>query len=146
MAEVLNLDSEIKTIPGTGAGSLDCLIQLYIGWGKSFLVLLDGDAEGIKQRERYEQKFGALLNRRCILLPDICGESSIREAENLLSHVDTESLASAIYSPGTERPTGKKAFRQAVIELYAQRQAVEVERSTVRRFEHIFSELRRKLG
>src|SRR5262249_52610770 len=84
MSEVLKVDSEIKTIPGGGAGSLDSVIRLYVGWGKSFLILLDGDTEGIKQHERYEREFGPLVKDRCVLLPDICGESRVKETEDLL--------------------------------------------------------------
>jgi ABC-type Mn2+/Zn2+ transport system ATPase subunit len=145
MAEVLGIDSDIRTVPGTGAGSLDTLIQLHIGWGKNFLILLDGDAEGIKQRERYEQKFGLLVKGRCVLLSDLCGESAVKEAEDLLSDVDKRQLISAIYSAGAQRPTDKKAFRQAIIELYGRKQAVPVRPSTVRRFEQVFSGLRRHL-
>lgn len=145
MAEVLDLDSEVKTVPGTGAGSLDTLIQLHVGWGKNFLILLDGDTEGIKQRARYEEKFGPLVKGRCVLLPEICGEVEVKEAEDLLSDADKARLTSAVYPTRTQRPTDKKAFLQAVIELYARKEAVSVARATVRRFEQLFSKLKERL-
>ena len=146
MAEILGVDSDVKTVPGTGASSLDSLIQLHIGWGKSFLILLDGDAEGTKQRERYEQEFGPMIKERCVLLPDICGESEVKEAEDLLSKADKTRLLSAIYAKGVQRPTEKKALRQAIIELYARKQLVSIQSSTLRRFEQIFAELNQRLG
>lgn len=145
MAEVLNVSSDVRMVPGTGAGSLDTLIQLHIGWGKSFLILLDGDAEGIKQRERYEREFGPLIKDRCALLPEICGDASVREAEDLLSRSDKINLTSAIYAAGVQRPRAKRALRQAITELYARKQIMSVEASTAKRFEHIFIELRRHL-
>ncbi|MGP0024447.1 MAG: hypothetical protein ACLPKE_13980 [Streptosporangiaceae bacterium] len=145
MDEILNVHSGITTVPGTGSGSLDSLIQLHLGWGKSFLILLDGDSEGIKQRRRYEQVFGPLLKDRCILLPDICGDSQVKEAEDLFSARDKERITSVIYPTGVERPNAKKAFMQAVIELYARKQAVQVGPSTVRRFTSAFQELSKRL-
>ena len=32
--ELLDLGGEIKLVPGTGAGALDPLIRLYVGWGQ----------------------------------------------------------------------------------------------------------------
>jgi len=145
MTEVLGVEPELKTVPGGGASSLDSLIRLHIGWGKSFLILLDGDAEGIKQRARYELEFGPLIKARCVLLPDMCGDPQVREAEDLLSDADKAQLTSAVFAAGVQRPTPKKALRQAVIELYARKQAVSVKSITVRRFERLVSELRQRL-
>lgn len=64
-AEVLALNNDLKLVPGTGAGALDPLIRLHIGWGKSFVILIDGDAEGIKQQQRYEAEFGRIVDARC---------------------------------------------------------------------------------
>jgi predicted ATP-dependent endonuclease of OLD family len=145
-AEILGIDSSIRTVPGTGAGSLDTLIQLHIGWGKSFLILLDGDTEGVKQRERYAGKFGPLVDGRCILLSEICGEATAKEAEDLLSSMDKTRLISAIYKIGVQRPTEKKALSQAILELYARKEAVSVSAPTARRFKQIFKELQQRLG
>lgn len=145
MTEVLGVDSPIRTVPGTGAGSLDVLIQLHIGWGKSFLILLDGDTEGVKQRERYKAKFGSLVEGRCVLLSEICGEATAKEAEDLLSDADKTRLISAIYTADVQRPTEKKALSQAIVELHARKQAISMGTSTVRRFKKIFQELQQRL-
>jgi energy-coupling factor transporter ATP-binding protein EcfA2 len=91
MTEILGIESDLRFVPGTGAGSLDALIKLHIGWGKTFLVLLDGDAEGIKQRERYLERYGPVIQGRCVLLPELAG-SGIKEAEDLLSEVDKAAM------------------------------------------------------
>jgi hypothetical protein len=145
MNEILGIDSPVRTVPGTGAGSLDTLIQLHIGWAKSFLILLDGDAEGIKQQERYEQKFGSLVEGRCVLLSDICGEVTAKEAEDLLSGTDKARFISAIYAADAQRPTEKKALNQAILELYARKQAIQISPAAVRRFRKIFQEFEQRL-
>jgi ABC-type Mn2+/Zn2+ transport system ATPase subunit len=146
MNEILGIDSPVRTVPGTGAGSLDAMIQLHIGWGKSFLILLDGDTEGIKQRERYERKFGSLVEARCVLLPEICSDATVKEAEDLLAAPDKTRLTSAIYPVGVQRPVEKKALSQAIAELYARKQAISVSAPTVRRFRQMFLELQQRLG
>ncbi|MFT3674308.1 MAG: AAA family ATPase [Chitinophagaceae bacterium] len=50
---ILNLEKRINLAPSTGAGNLNTLISLYLGWGRDFIVLLDSDKEGQKQKERY---------------------------------------------------------------------------------------------
>jgi predicted ATP-dependent endonuclease of OLD family len=146
ITEVVGIESRLKTVPGGGAGSLDALIRLHIGWGKSFLILLDGDAEGIQQRSRYEREFGSLIANRCVLLPEVCGDSQVKEAEDLLSNTDKSKLISAIFGSGMQRPADKKALRQAIIELYARKQTVPIQATTLKRFGRLISELGKRLG
>ncbi len=141
ITEVVGLQSELRFVPGTGAGSLDTVIRLHIGWGKSFLILLDGDAEGVKQRARYERTFGVIIKDRCILLPDACGDSRIKEAEHLLSDSDKTAIISAVFLEGTPRPGSKKALREAVMELYSRRARVKIEPGTMGRFQSLLSVL-----
>jgi energy-coupling factor transporter ATP-binding protein EcfA2 len=145
MMEVVGIASELSTVPGGDAGSLDPVIRLHIGWGKSFIVLLDGDAEGRKQAERYQREFGPLLSERCVLLPSICDDPNVKEAEDLLGAVDKEELISRVFAAGTQRPSPKKALRQAVIELYARREAAPIDATTVDRFQCLIGRLEERL-
>jgi len=122
--EVLDLGPDVKLVPGTGAGSLEPLIQLHVGWGKSFLILLDGDAEGKKQKERYESTFGPVVEGRCLLLPDACGDGSVKTVEDLVEEGDREHFMGAIFATDEVRPKQKKAFSRAVLELYARKEAL----------------------
>lgn len=124
--DVLGLGPDVKLVPGGGAGSLDALIRLHVGWAKSFVVLLDGDAEGEKQRARYEREFGPVIAGRCVLLPDLCGEATTKEAEGLLTAADRETAISQAFPEGQPRPAEKKALSFAVREHYAQRRKVKL--------------------
>jgi energy-coupling factor transporter ATP-binding protein EcfA2 len=146
VAEILGHEWNLHTVPGTGAGSLDTVIRLHIGWGKSFLVLLDGDAEGKKQLDRYTTLFGSVIEGRCLLLPDVCQDAKVLEAEDLLTGADRKLFLDAVFKPGVQRPGPKKALLQAVIELYARREAVPLSRSTVTRFEQLGRRLEAALG
>lgn len=143
--DVLGLRPSLKLIPGSGAGTLDPLIRLHIGWGKSFIVLLDGDSEGRRQRNRYERVFGVLLDKQCFILPDVVGDERVREAEDLLGAIDRTRLIGHIFSPGTPRPGGKKALRQAIVELYARREPVPLEQDTETRVTELMEKLQKAL-
>jgi hypothetical protein len=48
------LDSEvIASFPVNGAGDMGPLISLFRGWGVPFVVLLDADAQGRREKKRY---------------------------------------------------------------------------------------------
>jgi hypothetical protein len=111
--EILGLGADVKLVPGGGASSLDPLIRLHVGWAKSFLVLLDGDTEGKKQKQRYELEFGPVIAGRCVLLPEFCGDQSVKEAEQLLDDEDRQSIVGAIFADGKRTPSPKKALRSS---------------------------------
>ena len=64
-------DKDFNLIPGTGAGASSSLIQLLIGWGIPFLVLLDSDSEGLKQKKLYVERFGKEIDGRVITWSDL---------------------------------------------------------------------------
>jgi AAA ATPase domain len=124
LTEVLEFKPEMRTVPGGGAGSLDTLIRLHIGWGKSFAILLDGDQEGRKQQIRYIQEFGPMITGRCVLLPDMCNDQSVSEIEDLLTDTDKAKMMKAVANGGAVRDAGKKLLHRAIIELYARKKQV----------------------
>jgi len=146
MTEVIGVDTGVAIVPGGGAGSLDTAIRLHIGWGRNFLILLDGDAEGKKQRVRYEREFGSLVKGRCALLPEICQDPKVKEAEDLMSIADKAAMTSEVFAPDSQRPKSKKALQYAVMELYARKKSVPLELATVERFEGLVAELTRRLA
>lgn len=139
--EILGLGSDVTLVPGTGAGSLDTLIRLHIGWGKSFVVLLDADAEGEKQKERYASKFGPVFAGRCLLLSDVCGDKAAGVVEELLDPEDRESVIATIFTDENAAPKPKKALRQAILELYARREAVPLSPASEERLAAVLDQL-----
>ena len=146
VTEVLNHDISCPPlIPGTGAGTLDTAIRLYLGWGKRFVVLLDGDSEGLQQRDRYQALFEPALRNRCVLLPELCGDPAAVEAETLLSASDRSSLINAVYPSKEGRPSEKKALSKAVLELYARNEKVSFEDATINRLRTLGEALTKSL-
>ncbi|MCU6500465.1 AAA family ATPase [Rugamonas sp. A1-17] len=81
-------DKEIKYFPGGGAGTLDPLITLLSGWGKRFVILLDSDEEGVKQKLRYTSKFENLLHKKIFTLEEIDIEFKGAAIEKILDEKD----------------------------------------------------------
>jgi AAA domain, putative AbiEii toxin, Type IV TA system len=144
LSDVIGVDSGLNLAPGGGAGAMDGLVRLYIGWAKSFLILLDGDKEGEKQLQRYRDKFGPFVAGRCLALPDACGDRDVLEIEDLLSDADRSTIVSAVFGPD-QQPT-KKLILQSVLELVANKQSVQLEDQTVERFRQLWSELGSRLS
>lgn len=141
--DVLGIPSLLHLVPGTGAGTLDALVRLHIGWGKAFIVLLDGDAEGLKQKARYEREFGRIIDGRCVLLPDLVRDSAAKEAEDLL---DPEVRRGAVARVlGNDARLTKKSFNQAVQELYARREALDLLPDPLARIERLLAALQESL-
>lgn len=44
---------ETSIVPAVGAGTIDALLSLHIGWSLRFLFVLDSDKQGRKERDRY---------------------------------------------------------------------------------------------
>ncbi|MEN9646626.1 MAG: hypothetical protein RL238_3295 [Actinomycetota bacterium] len=137
--DVLGATPDLPVTPGTGAGSLDTLISLHLGWGRSFCVLLDGDAEGVKQRARYEEAFGTALSGRCVLLPEVTSVEVI-VIEDLLDPVDRDNLLRAVHGEDPP-PYSKKRLNSAIMELYARREVTEISDVSKRRVNALLSAL-----
>lgn len=144
--DVLELPTNLHLVPGTGAGALGPLIQLHLGWGKEFLVLLDGDEQGVAEQQRYEQTFGPVLKHRCVVLPTACGDSEILEAEDLLTDTDKTAVIDAAFDPEKNLPRPKKALSRAVIEVYASSERVQLEQVTMKRLAALLAGLESRLA
>jgi hypothetical protein len=77
------------------------------------------------------------------LLPEICGEQTVKEVEDLLEPADKATMIDTIFDAATNTPRPKKALNHAVIELYARRQKVALEPASIERFKRLLAVLSR---
>lgn len=61
-AKLLSL-TEIPLLPALGAGTFGALAALHVGWNLKFLFVLDGDKQGLIEKERYSRDFGIPTDR-----------------------------------------------------------------------------------
>ncbi len=87
--DVLGLTPDLHLVPGTGAGTLDALIRLHIGWGS--------------------------FTDRTVLLPGLCGDASVQEIKDLLDAETRHTIVRTV--AGQSARATKKALHQAVLEL-----------------------------
>lgn len=143
LANVLGRHDALYLVPGTGAGSLDTLIRLYAGWGRKFIVLLDSDGEGSKQKQRYESRFGPVVHGCTYLLEDIMGADSGKAIEDLFTA--EERLAVQKHAFSDDKHYEKKHFHRAVQELLIAGICVDISRETSMKASQLLDSLVAKL-
>lgn len=144
LAKSIGEESGIYFLPGGGAGSLDCPIQLYLAWVRTFVVLLDADGEGEKQRSRYIDKFGVILTDRVFLLSEVLNDSSIRVGESLLTAGERLSIQQQAYS--AEPKYKKVIFHRAVQEILMAGATVTLSESSTERVRKLIEAFREQLS
>ena len=78
----------LKFLPGTGASKFGLVIQLYMAWGRNFVILLDSDLEGTRAADRYRADFGVFLDGRLIDLKTATSSSQVTAIESLFDNED----------------------------------------------------------
>ena len=136
--------ADLKIVPGTGASQLDSLISLYLGWGRNFVLVLDGDKEGQKQKERYIENFGEIVRDSIFTLGDINSEWKGKEMESLFE-ISEKLRFQKKFFPESEN-FDKKLFNNAVQESLIKREKFNWSDATKEKFENIFSFLEGKLN
>jgi ABC-type Mn2+/Zn2+ transport system ATPase subunit len=130
-------------LPGTGAGSLDSLIRLYVAWGRNFIILLDGDGEGDAQRNRYDFLFGSLVADRIFTLADLNEGWKGRGMERMFSSADQLAIQHASL-PDTKL-FNKTHFARAIQELILTRRFIPLSSQTETDFAALLKTLAEKL-
>ena len=129
---------KVQMVPGTGAGSLDSVIRLYLGWAKNFVILLDSDKEGENQKQRYLNIFGPILEDHMYTLGDLCRELEGCGMEKAFEEKERDDIVAATYP---NEPYTKALFNRSIQECLATKRFVTMSPETTKRFAHIFSQL-----
>lgn len=129
---ILNKAEKIKTIPGTSSSNLETLISLYLGWGRKFIILLDSDKEGRKQKERYMEVYGNSISDIIVTYKDINDQWINFETEDLFTETDKVLIQKKYYP--SENKFQKKTFNRSIQELFINSEKVELEKRTIENF------------
>ena len=120
------------------------MIQLYLGWSRPFVALLDSDVAGRSQIARYTEKFGALVEPHLVELADASGKKAAKGIESLLS--DSDKLRfQQIVEPGAS-VYRKKTFALGVQEALVARRKVKLTVSATQALERTLTTLGSKLA
>lgn len=140
--KIFKNSSKINLMPGTGAGSLDDVIRLYIAWGRNFVVLLDSDGGGKIQKERYEKDFGIMVENKIFSLEDINTSWKKKTMESLFTEAEKQRIQKISY-PGAQY--NKKHFNRAIQEAYLTNKEINLAKSTKSNFEKVMKFCKEKL-
>jgi hypothetical protein len=130
-------------MPGAGAGSLDSLIQLYIGWARPFVVLLDSDKTGKREQERYTKKFGRLVDERILSLAEL-GGCDCKAIESLFTEEDRLAFQ-RILDPAADK-FNKSAWLLGIQEALVTKHHLDLSEETTVALTKICEALREKLA
>ena len=134
----------LSLIPGGGAGTLDDLIQLYLGWSRPFIALLDSDRAGHRQRARYIEKFGPVVKPHLIDLAAASGKSDAKGIESLVAEADRLALQ-CVAKPGSTTYR-KKDFALGVQEAWVTHTRVKLSGASTRPLRKVHATLRARLS
>ncbi|MDD2681066.1 MAG: AAA family ATPase [Patescibacteria group bacterium] len=136
-------EASLHFYPGNGAGKNDQVIRLYNSWGRKLLVFMDGDKAGRDAKEKYNEEIGVIVKDRVYTLFDIKKEWKDKATEDLFSPKEQLRLIQAI-DPNCKKVT-KTKINNAIQNLLFLRQKVDINKTTIARFEKIFDFLSKKL-
>lgn len=140
---IQNSNSPIKFVPGTSSSNLETLISLYLGWGRNFLVLLDSDKEGLKQKKRYEEIFGESLSDLIHTYKNIDAHWDDFETEDLFTIDDKITIQIKNYP--ADSTYQKKIFNRSLQELYMKNEVVTIGSTTLDNVNKVLSYLKNRL-
>lgn len=129
----------ITLFPGGGSGTLDSLISLLSGWAVDFIVLLDGDSSGQKEKDRYEEKFESLVMNRVKTLSELLKTTQKTRIEEVFSKADIEIIRLNIFP--AEAILSKKLLHKAIQELLASKRQLPFSDETIAKFRNLLDTL-----
>jgi len=139
-----NTRHKINFMPGMGSGGLNTAIRLYYAWGKNFIILLDSDSEGKKQKQRYKESFGAVVHQRLFTFEDIESSWSNHAIEKLFTSNDHLEIQKTIAPNSTH--FDKKIFHLAIQESLVKGRSVTISPETQNNLKKILDFLSAKLA
>lgn len=140
---ILSKATKLNIAPSTGSGNLDTLISLYIGWGKEFIILLDSDKEGGKQKERYIEKFGIIVEPRIFTLEDIDASWKKYKMEKLFDNAEALQFQQTTYPSSTS--LNKTHFNRTIQESLINRRSFAFSQQTINNLDKVWTFLDNKL-
>jgi len=136
-------NEQFNLLPGMTSSDMDTPIRLYAAWGLEFLILLDSDKEGLKQKKRYENLFESILNNRIFTLEQIDPQWEKYDTESLISDTEKLQIQQMVY-PGSSK-YNKTHFNRTIQEFLVTNKKITISNQTKENFLKIFNFLRDKL-
>ncbi len=130
---------KINLMPGAGCSKNVTVMQLYMAWNKSFLILLDGDKAGFKAKAEYIKQFGYPINDKIKLYNDFVPEIGNVAMEDIFS--DEEKFRITQRFDDTLIKYSKSAFNTAIQSALINKEIIPLSKETKDKFDQLLSKL-----
>ena len=147
--DLLKRNKKLNFYPGAGRDKLYDIIRLYLSWGKSFVVLLDGD-DGVKSKNQYIKEFGEYVKDKIFTLKDILNKSWT--TEQLIGVMDQRTIYDSVFGKGSYNECKRKKqnklkenLNYALNQLQFEKREIGVNKTTKENFEKVFNFLEKQL-
>lgn len=142
---ITDSDNPLGILPGAGAGGLDPLISLYLGWGRKFAIILDDDDAGRKAKEKYIKEW-YISDKNVITLRDISEEWKGYELEKLISQKDREHICNTHYENKSLKKLSKKDICRAIQEMSLKNDKMKFSSETLDAFKKVLNVARKAIA
>jgi hypothetical protein len=145
---ILKEKKYLNLYPGGGKDKLWEIIRIYLSWGKSFIVLLDGDCGGEDAKKRYLEEFEEMVTERIFTLKDI---GLVGELEDQITEDDQRIIYVTIfdvdsYEECKKNPSSfKKNLNASIIQLLIKNKPVQLSEKSKENFKKITDFIKKKL-
>jgi len=149
MNEIILKNERINFYPGGGKDSLWDIIRLYLSWGQNFIVILDGDAGGIKSKNLYKKEFDPFLENKIFTLKDIFHKDYC--LEDLITYEDKKSIIFSRHTPesynaiSNTKSKVKELLNWSLNMLAFDREYIELSETTKDNFKELMSFINSKI-
>ena len=130
---------KVNLMPGAGCAKNSVVIQLYMAWGRNYMILLDGDKAGAKSRNEYISMFGELVQEHIRLYNDFVPEIGSVMMEDIFSEEEKLTITKRFNPSATS--FNKSAFNTAIQEALIKRERIELSEDTISRFDQLLDGL-----
>ena len=134
-----NKYKKIHFIPGAGCDKNHSIIQLYIGWNKQFMILLDADNAGRKAKKLYKDIFGDLIVDNIKTYDEFVPEIGAVAMEDFFT--EAEKLAITQRFDETATKYKKSAFNTAIQTAFINKEVIELSEETLNKFDSLLRAL-----
>lgn len=130
---------KIRLMPGAGCTKNHTVVQLYLGWNKPFMILLDADKAGQNAKKIYKDVFGELIVSHIKTYNDFVPELINVAMENIFT--DEEKLAITQLFDKSATEYKKSAFNTAIQKALINAEQINLSKETIDKFDKLLKQL-----
>lgn len=130
---------KVHLMPGAGCAKNCVVIQLYIAWGRKFMILLDGDKAGAKSKNEYVKQFGTMIEKNIKLYNDFVPGIGDVAMEDIFSEEEKLMITQRFNPAATAY--NKSAFNTAIQEALIKKERIDLNEATIAKFDQLLQGL-----